>query len=70
MNAFVYYGGIALSFVVLTYALDSRGRRLTVPIGLACAAASVYGFATGSWTFGVIEAFVCLIAVRRAWQYR
>jgi hypothetical protein len=70
MNAVTFYGGIALSFIVLTYALDSRGRRFILPFALACALASAYGFARGAWTFGVIEALICLIALRRASKFR
>jgi hypothetical protein len=55
---------------VLTYALDSRGRRFILPFALACALASAYGFARGAWTFGVIEALICLIALRRASKFR
>jgi hypothetical protein len=70
VNAFIYYGVIALSFILLTYALDSRGRRVIVPLALGCALASAYGFASGSWSFGVIEALWCLIALRRASKFR
>ena len=70
MNSFEYYGGIVISFALLTYALDSRGRRFTVPLAVACALASGYGFAKGSWSFGVIEALWCVIALRRAVQFR
>jgi hypothetical protein len=70
VNAVTYYGGIALSFIVLTYALDQRGRRFILPFALACALASAYGFAKGDWTFGVVEGFFCLIALRRASRFR
>jgi len=70
VNDLTYYGGIALSFVALTYALDSRGRRFIVPLAIAYALASAYGFVRGSWSFGLIEAFFCAIAVRRAWKFR
>ena len=70
MNSFVYYGGIVLSFLLLTYALDRRGRWFLLPLALACALASAYGFATDTWSFGVIEALWCLIALRRASKYR
>jgi hypothetical protein len=69
MNTYIYYGGIVISFALLTYALE-HGRRFTVPLALACALASGYGFAKGSWSFGVIEALWCVIALRRAAKYR
>jgi hypothetical protein len=69
VNSFEYYGGIVVSFALVTYALE-RGRRFTVPVALACALASGYGFAKGSWSFGVIEALWCVIALRRAAKFR
>ena len=70
MNNYVYYGGIVLSFALLTFALDSRGRWFTVPLAVGCAIASAYGFAKDSWSFGVIEALWCVIALRRASKFR
>ena len=70
MNDYVYYGVIVLSFALLTYALDSRGRWFTVPLSVGCAIASAYGFAKGSVSFGVIEALLGAIALRRASKYR
>jgi hypothetical protein len=70
VNDVTYYGGIVLSFVALTYALDGHGRRITVPVALGCALLGVYGCVRDSWSFGVIEELLCLIAVRRAWRFR
>ncbi|MGD0852122.1 MAG: hypothetical protein ABSA07_02030 [Acidimicrobiales bacterium] len=68
MNAVTVYGVIALSFMMLMYALESRGRRFVVLFALGCVLSSVYGFASGAWPFGVVEAVWSLIAVRRASQ--
>ncbi len=68
MNAVTIYGVIALSFMMLMYALESRGRRFVVLFALGCALSSVYGFASGAWPFGVVEAIWSLIALRRARQ--
>ena len=68
MNAVTVYGVIALSFMMLMYALESRGRRFVILFALGCVLSSVYGFASGAWPFGVVEAVWSLIAVRRASQ--
>jgi len=68
VNAVTIYGVIALSFMMLMYALESRGRRFVVLFALGCVLSSVYGFASGAWPFGVVEAIWSLIALRRARQ--
>ena len=59
------YGVAALSFMLLMYALERRGRRFVAAFALGCALSSVYGFLSGAWPFGVIEALWSLIAWRR-----
>ena len=66
MNAVTVYGVLALSFMMLMYALESRGRRFVLLFALGCVLSSVYGFASGAWPFGVVEAIWSLIALRRA----
>lgn len=66
MNAITIYGVLALSFMMLMYALESRGRRFVILFAAGCVLSSVYGFASGAWPFGVVEAIWSLIAVRRA----
>jgi hypothetical protein len=68
VNPVTIYGVIALSFMMLMYALESRGRRFVVLFALGCVLSSVYGFASGAWPFGVVEAIWSLIALRRARQ--
>jgi hypothetical protein len=68
VNAVTIYGVIALSFMMLMYALESRGRRFVVLFSLGCVLSSAYGFASGAWPFGVVEAIWSLIALRRARQ--
>ena len=68
MNAVTIYGVIALTFMMAMYALERRGRRFVVLFALGCVLSSVYGFASGAWPFGVVEAIWSLIALRRASQ--
>jgi len=60
------YGVIALTFMMAMYALEARGRRFVILFALGCALSSAYGFASGAWPFGVVEAIWSVSAVRRA----
>ena len=68
MHAVTIYGVIALTFMMAMYALERRGRRFVVLFALGCVLSSVYGFASGAWPFGVVEAIWSLITLRRASQ--
>jgi hypothetical protein len=57
------FGVISLSFMMLMYALEHRGRRFVLAFALGCALSSAYGFLSGAWPFGVIEAVWTLLAV-------
>ena len=59
------YGVTVLTFMMVMYALERRGKRFVIAFALGCALSSAYGFASGAWPFGVIEAIWCVIAVRR-----
>jgi len=59
------FGIIALTFMMLMYALERRGRGFIAAFALGCALSSAYGFASGAWPFGVVEAIWTLIALRR-----
>jgi hypothetical protein len=59
------FGVAALSFMMLMYALESRGRGFVLAFAAGCAASSVYGFVSGAWPFGVVEAIWTVVALRR-----
>jgi hypothetical protein len=59
------FGVIAVSFMMLMYALESRGRRFVAGFALGCVLSNVYGFASGAWPFGAVEAVWTLIALER-----
>jgi hypothetical protein len=64
------YGVVALTFMMAMYALERRHRAFVAAFALGCALSSVYGFASGTWPFGVVEAVWTLIALRRYRQAR
>ena len=59
------YGIAALSFMMVMYMLERRGRRFILGFAIGCLLSSAYGFLSGAWPFGVIEAIWSLVALRR-----
>ena len=59
-------GVAALTFMVLMYALERRGRGFTLAFACRCVLTGAYGFAAGAWPFGVVELVWAAVAVRRA----
>ena len=70
MNGLTLFGAIAVTAMLIFYALESRSAIFVLAFALACAASSLYGFLQGAWPFGVVEAIWCCVAVRRWWQRR
>ena len=63
--ALTVYGVVALTFMMSMYALERRGTGFVLAFALGCALSSAYGFASGAWPFGVVEAVWAVIALRR-----
>ena len=63
--AVTLYGVCAVSFMMLMYALERRGRVFIAAFALGCVLSSVYGFWSGAWPFGVVELIWAGIALRR-----
>jgi hypothetical protein len=59
------YGVAAVSFMMVMYSLESRGRVFTLAFAIGCLLSSAYGFLSGAWPFGVLEVFWAGIAVRK-----
>lgn len=59
------YGALALGFMMVMYALERRGRRFILAFAAGCLLSSVYGFISGAWPFGVVEAIWCVVAAHR-----
>lgn len=69
MDLLTAYGVIAVSAMLVTYALESRARAFVLAFAGACLASSLYGFLAGAWPFGVIELVWTGVAIRR-WRAR
>jgi hypothetical protein len=69
MTPLTLFGVLALTAMLVFYALEERARMFVLMFAAACAASSLYGFAQGAWPFGIVEAIWTGVAVRR-WHAR
>jgi hypothetical protein len=59
------FGAFAVTFMVLMYALERRGRGFVLAFACGCALSNAYGFLAGTWPFEIVEAVWAVIAVNR-----
>lgn len=59
------FGIASLTFMMVMYALERRARFFVLGFAAGCALSSGYGFLSGAWPFGVVEAIWTVVAVRR-----
>jgi hypothetical protein len=65
VSAVTLYGVVAVTFMMLMYALEKRGPGFIAAFAVGCLLSSAYGFLSGAWPFGVVEAVWAVVAVRR-----
>ena len=65
MSAITLYGVVAVTFMMVMYALEGRGRGFILAFAAGCLLSSLYGFLSGAWPFGVVELIWTGVAVRR-----
>jgi hypothetical protein len=65
MDSLTVFGLLAVTAMLVFYALEQRSPWFILAFAGACVSASVYGFLQGAWPFGLVEAAWSLIAVRR-----
>jgi hypothetical protein len=63
------FGALAVTAMLLFYALEARSAAFVLAFAGACLASSAYGFLQGAWPFGVVELIWSGIALQR-WQVR
>jgi hypothetical protein len=61
------FGTLAVSTMVICYAVEGRGPRFVLGFALACLASSIYAALIGSMPFMLIETIWAGLAFRR-WQ--
>lgn len=59
------FGALAVTFMMLMYALEGRGRGYILAFACGCVLSSLYGFLAGAWPFGVVELIWAGVAVNR-----
>jgi hypothetical protein len=59
------FGVAALTFMMLMYALERRSAYFILAFASGCVLASFYGFISGAWPFGVVEAIWAAVAIDR-----
>ena len=69
MDGLTLFGLLAVTAMLVCYALEERGRVFVLAFAAACALASAYGFLQGAWPFGLVEAVWTIVALRR-WRDR
>jgi hypothetical protein len=65
VNAITLFGICALGFMMVMYALERRHPAFIAAFAAGCLLSSAYGFLSGAWPFGVVEAIWALVAGRR-----
>jgi hypothetical protein len=64
------FGLLAVTLMVVCYALEGRSPWFILAFAGACVLGSIYGFLQGAWPFGLVEAVWSVIALRRWWLQR
>jgi hypothetical protein len=59
------YGACAVTFMMLMYALESRGPTFILAFACGRVLSSAYAFLSGAWPFGVVELIWSGVAVNR-----
>jgi presenilin-like A22 family membrane protease len=67
--ALTIFGALAVSAMLLFYALEARSGWFVLAFAGACLASSAYGFLQGAWPFGAVELIWSGVAFRR-WRLR
>lgn len=67
MDKLTIFGLLAVTAMLVFYALEKRSPWFILGFSAACMLGSVYGFLQGAWPFGLVEAIWSLVALRRWW---
>jgi hypothetical protein len=65
MNWLTLFGLLAVTAMLVCYALEARSHWFILGFAIACGLGSAYGFLQGAWPFGLVEAIWSLVAARR-----
>jgi hypothetical protein len=63
------FGFVAVSSMLVCYALEERHHLYVLGFGVCCLLSSLYGFLQGAWPFGLVEVVFAGVAFDR-WRKR
>ena len=69
MSPLTLFGLVAVSGMLICYALERRSHWFILGFAVACAMGSTYGFLQGAWPFGLVEGVWTFVALWR-WKNR
>ena len=67
MNSLTLFGLVAVTAMLVCYAMERRSSWWILGFAIACLLGSIYGFLQGAWPFGIVEAIWSVVAARRWW---
>ncbi len=70
MDGLTLFGLLAVTAMLVTYAMEARSPWFILAFAGACLLGSAYGFLQGAWPFGLVEAVWSAVAARRWWLAR
>jgi hypothetical protein len=70
MSRLTLFGLVAVTAMLVFYALERRSHWSVLAFAGSCVLASIYGFLQGAWPFGFVEAVWSAVAMRRWWVER
>ena len=65
MGDLTLFGFLAVTLMLIAYALEDRSHWFVLIFAGACLLGSIYGFLQGSWPFGLLEAIWSLVALKK-----
>ena len=65
MDGLTLFGLIAVTSMMVCYALESRSHWFVLAFSGTCILASAYGFLQGAWPFVVVEGLWSVVALQR-----
>lgn len=65
MDPLTWFGLLAVTAMLVCYALERRSHWWVLAFAGACLLASAYGFLQGAWPFGLVEAVWAVVALSR-----
>jgi hypothetical protein len=68
MDTLTLFGLLAVSAMLVFYALEDRSHWYTLAFAVACGLGSIYGFLQVASSIGLIEALWAIVAAHKWWE--